>query len=164
MESDLDLSRIEELIALMRKSGLTQLSLELPDYKVSITRGAEPATDPAARGGAPGTAGPAPTPPTDAPAALPLTVIAPVVGVFHNGGSSPGRRLIEGGGRVKRGELLATIEAMKVPNEVRSPVDGLVASVAVEDGGVVEYGQTLFLILPEEGGEADEGESPIGIA
>lgn len=162
MESDLDLSKIEELIALMRKSGLTQLSLELPDYKVSITRGAEPATDPAPRGVAP--AAPAPSPPPDAPAALPLTVISPVVGVFHNGGSSPGRRLIEGGGRVKRGELLATIEAMKVPNEVRSPVDGLVTSVAVEDGGVVEYGQTLFLILPEEGGEADEGESPIGIA
>jgi acetyl-CoA carboxylase biotin carboxyl carrier protein len=159
----LDLSKIEELIALMRKSGLTQLSLELPDYKVSITRGAE-ATDPAPRGGAPATAAPGPTPPPDAPAALPLTVISPVVGVFHNGGSSPGRRLIEGGGRVKRGELLATIEAMKVPNEIRSPVDGLVTSVAVEDGGVVEYGQTLFLILPEEGGEADEGESPLGIA
>ncbi len=167
MESGVDLSKIEELIALMRQSGVTQLSLELPDYKVSITRGPETpaAVDPPAAALA--------WPPADAPVrpggaaesmnATALTVLAPVVGLFRNGGSAPGRQVIEGGGRVKRGQLLATIEAMKVPNEVRSPVDGVVTSVAVEDGAAVEYGQTLFLILPEEGGETDESESALRI-
>ena len=164
-----DLTKIEELIALMRQSGVTQLSLELPDYKVSITRGPEPLAAPAAGDPPAGSAWPPADPPVRAGgpaeglAAMALTVIAPVVGVFRNGGSAPGRQVIAGGGRVKRGQLLATIEAMKVPNEVRSPVDGVVTSVAVEDGAAVEYGQTLFVILPEEGGETDESESALGI-
>ena len=165
----MDLTKIEELIALMRQSGVTQLSLELPDYKVSITRGPEPPAAPAAGDPPAGSAWPPADPPVRAGgpaeglAAMALTVIAPVVGVFRNGGSAPGRQVIAGGGRVKRGQLLATIEAMKVPNEVRSPVDGVVTSVAVEDGAAVEYGQTLFVILPEEGGETDESESALGI-
>jgi acetyl-CoA carboxylase biotin carboxyl carrier protein len=162
---NLDLTKIEELIALMRRSGVVQLSVELPDCKVSIRRGVELTETPHA---AETNAGPAavavPTVNEDPSGANPLTVIAPVVGLFHNGGTAPDRVLIEEGGRVRRGQLLAAIEAMKVPNEVRSPSDGVVASVAVEDGSAVEYGQTLFLILPEEGGETDEGEKTIGMA
>lgn len=160
----MDLTKIEELIALMRKSGVTQLSVELPDYKVSIKRGVEPAGTPQVSGATPSaTTMVAPTVREDGSEAGPLTVISPVVGIFHNGGTGPDRVLIEEGGRVRRGQLLAAIEAMKVPNEVRSPSDGVITSVAVEDGGVVEYGQTLFLMLPEEGGEADEGEKAIGM-
>jgi acetyl-CoA carboxylase biotin carboxyl carrier protein len=165
-----DLSKIEELIALMRKSGLTQLSLELPDYKVSITRGREPSgcAPGVAEGGPAAEAAIAPvvvvTPAeADPPGAMPLTVIAPVVGVFRNGGGSSGKQM-EVGKQVQRGQLLGVIEAMKVPNEVRSPVEGVVTAVGVADGAAVEYGQMLFQLLPEEGGEVDEGESTLGMA
>jgi biotin carboxyl carrier protein len=160
-----DLERIEELIDLMRRSGVTQLSLELPDCKVSITRAGEPAPEV----GAPAAAAPAAA--VRAPEAAlasapgePIVVTSPVVGLFRNGSGSQSRGALAVGNRVTRGMLLATIEAMKVPNEVRSPVDGVVSAVFVEDGATVEYGQRLFVIEPEEGGDEDEGETPVGLA
>lgn len=159
----MDLERIEELIDLMRRSGVTQLSLELPDCKVSITRAGEP--------GAPEAAPPAAAAPAAAPEAAPagtpaepMVVTSPVVGLFRSGGGSQGRGTLAVGDRVTRGMLLATIEAMKVPNEVRSPANGVVSAVFVEDGATVEYGQRLFAIEPEEGGDEDEGETPVGLA
>jgi acetyl-CoA carboxylase biotin carboxyl carrier protein len=161
----MDLEQIEELVELMRRSGVTELSLELPDYKISIKRGAEgesitasPAADVAARPGEHEQAR------EEAELAEALPVVSPVVGVFHNGGMAGPRELVKEGDRVERGQLLAAIEAMKVPNELRAPVSGLVWRLLVQDGAAVEYGQTLFLIHPEEGGEANEGESLLGLA
>lgn len=162
----MDLERIEELIDLMRRSGVTQLSLELPDCKVSITRAGEPegqaAPPPAAAAPAAAVRAPEATP-IGAPGE-PITVTSPVVGLFRNGDGTKGRRAVAVGDRVTRGMLLATIEAMKVPNEIRSPADGVVSAVFVDDGATVEYGQPLFAIQPEEGGDADEGETPVGLA
>ena len=162
----MDLSRVEELIELMRQSGVTQLSLELPDFKVSITRGPE-----GARVVAPGEperrveeyveehAAPAPE-----PESISLPVVSPVVGVFHNGGMLDPREMVREGDRVTEGQLIAAIEAMKVPNELRAPVSGVISRLLVQDGAAVEYGQTLLLIEPEEGGEESDEESQIGVA
>jgi acetyl-CoA carboxylase biotin carboxyl carrier protein len=153
---------------------VTQLSLELPDFKVSITRGPEGTEvvdlgeqgepEEAAMGDAQ-TAPPAPKVAAKQVAREPigLPVIAPVVGVFHNGGMLDPREMIQEGDHVREGQLLAAIEAMKVPNELRAPVSGEVTRLLVKDGTAVEYGQTLFVIEPEHG-EGGDGESPIGIA
>ena len=163
----MDLKRMEELIELMKESGVTQLSLELPDFKVSITRGPEgtEVTSAAAQPERPEATDlrvehkeTAEESEGDA-----LPVISPVVGVFHNGGMLDPREFVREGDRVREGQLLAAIEAMKVPNELRSPVSGFVSRLLVEDGAAVEYGQTLFLIEPEEGGEVSDGELPIGV-
>lgn len=163
----MDLKQIEDLIELMRRSGVTQLSLELPDYKVSIKRGAaEPDEEIASTL----QAGPAQAEfPSEAETAAPpardtVSVASPVVGVFHNGGMIGPREMIKEGDRVHGGQLLAAIEAMKVPNELRAPVSGIIASMLVEDGAAVEYGQTLFLIEPEPGHEASYGETVVGLA
>jgi acetyl-CoA carboxylase biotin carboxyl carrier protein len=162
----LDLSRVEELIELMRQSGVIQLSLELPEFKVSITRGPE------------GTRVVTPAEPmggveeheAEQAAAVPepdvtaLPVVSPVVGIFHNGGMLDPREMVREGDRVKEGQLIAAIEAMKVPNELRAPVTGVISRVLVEDGAAVEYGQTLLLIEPEEGGGERDEELEIGLA
>jgi acetyl-CoA carboxylase biotin carboxyl carrier protein len=162
----LDLSRVEELIELMRQSGVTELSLELPDFKVSITRGpegtrvvtpAEPEIQVEEYGEEQAAA--APEPETRS-----LPVVSPVVGVFHNGGMLDPREIVREGDRVKEGQLIAAIEAMKVPNELRAPASGVVSRLLVEDGAAVEYGQTLLLIEPAEGGEESDEESQIGMA
>jgi acetyl-CoA carboxylase biotin carboxyl carrier protein len=90
--------------------------------------------------------------------------VSPVVGVFHNGGMLDPRELVYEGDRVREGQLLAAIEAMKVPNELRAPVSGMVTQLLVEDGSAVEYGQTLFVIDPDERGEVSDAEPPIGLA
>ncbi len=161
----MDVTDIEQLIALMRRAGVVHLSLEQPSYKISITRGAEAQAEAPAAAAVP--ASPAAPMPAAAgpPAAIPapasaVPVGSPVVGQARFVGGQPPRV----GERVRRGQLLAVVEAMKVPNEVRSPVEGTVTSVLVEDGRPVEYGQTLFLVLPDEGGGADEDETPVGVA
>jgi acetyl-CoA carboxylase biotin carboxyl carrier protein len=167
--SQVDLKRVEELIDLMREAGLSHLSLELPEFKVSITRGQEGTK--VEGGGAephPQTERPAGETPTGAEPPVRqesagLPVVSPVVGVFHNGGMLDPRELVAEGDRVQEGQLLAAIEAMKVPNELRAPVSGLVRRLLVEDGSAVEYGQTLFVIEPERGGGVGDGDIPIGI-
>ncbi len=161
--SAVDLTQVEALIDLMRESGVTELSLELPDFKVSITRGSEetevktaaqPSPAPGSpeeeerRGGRSAVVGEA------AVSGLPVT--APVVGIFHNGGMLDPREMVREGDRVSEGQLLAAIEAMKVPNELRAPVSGVVSKLLVDNGAAVEYGQTLLLIEPDQGGEIDQ--------
>jgi acetyl-CoA carboxylase biotin carboxyl carrier protein len=110
----------------------------------------------------------APAPPVEVPAPEApgegLAVVAPVVGVFHNGGMLDPREAIREGDHVREGQLLAAIEAMKVPNELRSPISGTVSKLLVENGTAVEYGQTLLLIEPDQGDEANDDEPPVGIA
>jgi acetyl-CoA carboxylase biotin carboxyl carrier protein len=167
-----DLTRVEELIQLMRQSGVTQLSLELPDFKISITRGQEGTrVDPplplhsAGEQPDPETLDEPELPAAGKAAVTALPVVAPVVGVFHNGGMLDPREAIREGDRVREGQLLAAIEAMKVPNELRSPASGVVSRLLVENGAAVEYGQTLLLIEPDHHSEeAAEDDSSIGIA
>jgi acetyl-CoA carboxylase biotin carboxyl carrier protein len=160
-----DLSRVEELIELMRESGVTQLSLELPDFKVSISRGPEGTrvrSQVEAETSAEAEEEQAAAPVEAERAGLP--VVSPVVGIFHNGGMLDPREIVREGDRVREGQLIAAIEAMKVPNELRAPVTGVVSRLLVEDGAAVEYGQTLLLIEPEEGGGEIDEESTIGLA
>ncbi len=165
----MDLKQVEELIELMRQSGVMQMSLEVPNFKVSITRGPRGADAAAtvAHEGEP-SVGPAEEseeqvqPTVERESAI--SVVAPVVGVFHNGGMLDPRQLVREGDRVREGQLLAAIEAMKVPNELRAPASGLVARLLVEDGSAVEYGQTILVIDPEERGEMADAEPPIGLA
>jgi acetyl-CoA carboxylase biotin carboxyl carrier protein len=163
-----DLSRVEELIELMRQSGVVQLSLELPDFKVSITRGPGGTRVMTPAGGETRVEEPEDRALTGAAgveaASRSLPVVSPVVGVFHNGGMLDPREVVREGDRVQEGQLLAAIEAMKVPNELRAPVSGVVSRLLVADGAAVEYGQTLLLIEPEEGGEESDEESSIGVA
>ena len=159
----MDRKEIEDLIALMKENGITELSLETPEVKISLKRGPEGA-DP---GGV--SAQPEAVPseavegktPSSAPAAgagrrEAAPIISPVVGIFHNGGMLDPRRLLGEGDHVEEGEMLAAVESMKIPNELRSPFAGLISKVLVNDGDSVEYGQALFLILPEEGGQREE--------
>jgi len=160
-----DIKKVEELIELMQQSGVTELSLELPDFKVSITRGPEGAhvTVPLQPEQPAAAVDQEQQPVTDASNTA-LPVVAPVVGVFHNGGMLDPREVVREGDRVREGQLLAAIEAMKVPNDLRAPVSGVISRLLVEDGAPVEYGQTLLMIEPEQGVEADEEGPPVGLA
>ena len=154
----MELARIEELIELMRRSGVMELSLELPDGTIRIKRAPE--------GEAASAAPPSvvQTPPATASAeTASVPVPSPVVGVFH-AHATMGQKALAVGDRVTRGARLAIVEAMKVPNEVRSPVDGMVTALLAEEGQSVEFGQTLFTLRPEEDRVTDESETSVGLA
>ena len=76
-------------------------------------------------------------------------VASPMVGTFYRAPSPGAKPFVEVGERVKLGQTLCILEAMKLMNELECEVAGVVREICVENGQPVEYGTRLFLIDPE---------------
>ncbi|MCQ4725745.1 acetyl-CoA carboxylase biotin carboxyl carrier protein [Anaerotignum faecicola] len=74
------------------------------------------------------------------------SVTAPIVGTFYASPAPDKPSFVSVGSKVKKGDVLCIIEAMKVMNEVVSDFDGEVTEICAEDGDLVEYGMKLFTI------------------
>jgi acetyl-CoA carboxylase biotin carboxyl carrier protein len=146
-----DLQTIRDLIALMKESGVTELAVERPDYKISIKRDAAPeaASHLAAADLLPAEASQAADlaqePPTGA------VVSAPMVGIFYLGGAGDSSPRIVVGDLVEQGQVIAAIESMKVPNDILAPTSGRIEEIFAADGAPVEFGQPLLRIQPQGG-------------
>lgn len=77
-----------------------------------------------------------------------ITVTSPIVGTFYRASSPEAEPFVEMGSKVKKGQVLCIIEAMKLMNEIESEAEGVVVRILVENGQSVEYGEPLFLIEP----------------
>jgi len=77
-----------------------------------------------------------------------VTVTSPIVGTFYRSPTPEAPAFVETGLRIKKGQVLCIIEAMKLMNEIESEVDGILVKALVENGQPVEYGEPLFLIEP----------------
>ena len=149
--------QIKELIKVLEESSLSVLEIVEKDGSKIRLEKALPAqqivnTIPVANG----VAAPAPIPAApveSAPAvtAAPVadsskTIDAPIVGVFY-AASAPGKApYVSVGKKVKKGDVVCIIEAMKCMNEIQAEEDGEIVEVLVKDGELVEYGQPLFKI------------------
>jgi acetyl-CoA carboxylase biotin carboxyl carrier protein len=80
-----------------------------------------------------------------------VIVASPIIGVFYAAPSPADAPFVNVGERVSAGQTLCIVEAMKLMNEIPSPVSGTVLQVLAKDGGEVEVGQTLFLVEASEG-------------
>ena len=74
------------------------------------------------------------------------TIKSPMIGTFYRRPSPDKPLLVEVGAKIKKGQVLCIIEAMKLFNEIQSEVDGTVVKVLIEDGSSVQYDQNLFLV------------------
>jgi acetyl-CoA carboxylase biotin carboxyl carrier protein len=93
---------------------------------------------------------PASAPPTAEPAAVNGTAIeSPSVGLFWRSPSPGAPPFVEVGDQVEAGQTVAIVEVMKLMNHVASPVEGVVTAILVENGGAVEFGQTIVVVDPE---------------
>lgn len=140
----MEIQEIEKIADLLQSSTLTRVGITGENWSLELERDppavfaiTEPAT---ALQSEPPTVLHAPDEPIASSPDLTF-VEAPVVGVFHE----PGKPALVGQ-LVQTGEILGSIEAMTLRNEIRSPVDGEITAIQVEDGQPVEYGQTLFTI------------------
>ncbi|WP_027625462.1 acetyl-CoA carboxylase biotin carboxyl carrier protein [Clostridium lundense] len=77
-----------------------------------------------------------------------ITISSPIVGTFYISPSPDKEAFVSVGSKVKKGDTLCIIEAMKLMNEVDSEVDGEIVEIIVKDGDMVEYGEPLFKIKP----------------
>lgn len=149
----MDAAKISEIADVMRSHGLSRVRVEEPDGSaVELECGAvAPAAAPLPVA-APAPAAPAPAPAPAAEADEPLdmshttAVRAPMVGVFYAAPAPGAEPFVQVGSKVKKGDTLCVIEAMKVMNEVTAEQDGEIVDICVKDGDLVEYGCCLMKV------------------
>lgn len=75
-----------------------------------------------------------------------FVIKSPLVGTFYAAPAADAKPFVKIGDRVKKGQVLAIVEAMKMMNEIESDCDGVISEILVTNGSPVEYGQPLFRI------------------
>ena len=154
----MDLKQIHDLIKVVNKSNIGEISIEDKDGKVTIKQKEDKITVSSAPAQV-YAAAPAPAPVTAAaPAAVAasapvvadnlITIKSPMIGTFYRRASPDKPLLAEEGTEVNEGKVVCIIEAMKLFNEIESEVKGTIVKVLVEDASPVEYDQPLFLVQP----------------
>ena len=142
-----DRELIHELTKLLDETGLTEIEIEQDGKRVRVARGVAAAAPAAVR------VEMAPPQPVAEPAVAALdlskhpgVVISPMVGTAY-GAPEPGAKpFIEVGSKVKVGDTLLIVEAMKTMNQIPAPRAGTVIQILFEDGQPVEFGEPLVII------------------
>ena len=143
-----DRELIQELTKILDETGLTEIEIEQDGQRVRVARnvGRMVAAAPGAVA-----AGPAPKPAAEPathsdPLKHPGVVKSPMVGTAYMAGEPGGKPFIEVGSRVKAGDTLLIVEAMKTMNQIPAPRSGTVTQILIEDGQPVEFGEPLVII------------------
>jgi acetyl-CoA carboxylase biotin carboxyl carrier protein len=140
---DLDTDFVRKLAKLLEETGLTEIEYAEGDKRIrcAITHGTavmQVAAPTAAAGSAVAPSGPA------LPAGT--VVSSPMVGTVYLTPAPDAPPFIRKGDKVKQGDTLVIIEAMKVMNPIKAPKSGIVADIPVSNGKPVEFGETLVVI------------------
>jgi len=153
-KSGVDQELIRELAGILNDTNLTEIEVELGDFKVRVSRQVQ-AVQAVVPQPVP-VAGPAPASTAAAPAAQPAAapvadasknaVTSPMVGTAYAAPSPGAAPFIEVGQRVREGQTLLIIEAMKTMNQIPSPRSGTVTAILFEDAQPVEYGEPLVVV------------------
>ena len=160
----MDLKQIQELIKMINKSNLSEVSIEEKDFKITIKQKEEIIQQTVISAGyqqmpqmmqvpaAPAIAAPAALAPSVAtPSASEsnyITIKSPMIGTFYRKPSPDKPLFVEVGTEVTVGKVVCIIEAMKLFNEIESEVKGRIVKILVEDMSPVEYDQPLYLVDP----------------
>lgn len=163
----MDFKQIQELIKMINKSNIGELTIEQKDFRVTIRQKEEHVTQVVSSApvqqapvytAAPQAVAPSSQPiatpsaekpkAAEAPAANTITIKSPMIGTFYRKSSPDKPNLVEIGSDVAPGNVVCIIEAMKLFNEIESEVKGKIVKVLVEDASPVEYDQPLFLVEP----------------
>ncbi len=152
----MDIKKIQELVKLITKTNIGEISIEEKDFKITIKQKKEATQNFAAPQfqQAPQQLATA-TPKIETPKEQPtpkednlLTIKSPMIGTFYRQ-AGPGKPIfVNVGDEVTEGSIVCIIEAMKLFNEIESEVTGKIVKVLVEDASPVEFDQPLFLVEP----------------
>ena len=145
----MDQTEMEQLVALFKQSRVRELTIKQGVARITLKQTVEAEETNSTADLVPyvpdaGYDEAAPISAETALAEKTVDVTSPLVGVFHHT-----RPLVGLGARVKEGQVIAVIEAMKLNTEVTAPVNGTISDVLIEDGMPAEYGQPLFVLKCE---------------
>jgi acetyl-CoA carboxylase biotin carboxyl carrier protein len=141
----MELEDLKELIELLKDTDITELQIEKEGTKVKLRREKifSPIDMPVQK--SPGIHEKIMSETEDEAQRL-VTITSPIVGTFYRASEPGAPPFVEKGTRVKRGQVLCIIEAMKLMNEIECDHEGEVVAVYVENGQPVQYGERLFAI------------------
>ncbi len=160
----MDFKQIQELIKMINKSNIGELTVEQKDFRVTIRQKEEHITQVVS--GAPVQSAPVqqqsvqqpvsttPQAGADKPKAADagtgnqVIIKSPMIGTFYRRSSPDKPNLVDVGTEITPGKVVCIIEAMKLFNEIESEIKGRIVKVLVEDASPVEYDQPLFLVEP----------------
>jgi acetyl-CoA carboxylase biotin carboxyl carrier protein len=141
-KSIIDRDLIHELTALLDETGLTEIEIEQDGKRIRVARGTTVAAAPSAAV----RVEVAPQPGAEDPSKHPGVVISPMVGTAYAAPEPGAKPFIDIGSKVKAGDTLLIVEAMKTINQIPAPRAGTVIQVLFEDGQPVEFGEALVII------------------
>jgi oxaloacetate decarboxylase alpha subunit len=147
-DEDMNIDDIRELMLMLDQSSIVEMEVEKDGFRVMLKKPGAHQGSPAPAA-APREAAPAPVYAEPAAAEIPenlVEVVAPMVGTFYAAPSPDASPYVRVGEQVKPGQTLCIVEAMKLMNEIKSEVSGVIAGILVENGEPVEYGQIMFVI------------------
>lgn len=158
-EGPFSLGALRQLVEMMEKHGLTEVSLKNGETQWKLRRGPEvvpgypampAAYSPAPMAPAAPAAGPSTPPPpaTSAPTASQegIFIKSPTVGTFYSAATPDDPPFVSIGSRVESDTVVCLVEAMKVFNQIPAEVSGVIAEVLAKNGDSVEFGQPLFRV------------------
>jgi acetyl-CoA carboxylase biotin carboxyl carrier protein len=163
----MDFKQIQELIKMVNKSNIGELTVEQKDFRITIKQKEEKVTQvvsapqaapvlpshiPAHLAAAPASSQSADNQKSETasePAGNNLVAIkSPMIGTFYRRSAPDKPNFVEVGSEISPGMVVCIIEAMKLFNEIESEIKGKIVKVLVEDASPVEYDQPLFLVEP----------------
>ena len=157
----MDLKEIKVIIDLMKKNSITEFEWEKEGCRVRLKRTPEGVwqqieAPPQAPSRSLPSASPSVEVPAPSPAAQPppssseeIEIKAPMVGTFYRAPAPDAAPYVDVGSEVEPDTVVCIIEAMKVMNEIKAEVKGVITAILAENGKPVEYGQPLFRVRPK---------------
>jgi len=151
----MEIKDIKRIVELMKSNDLTEFSMKDDDFELSMKRGSGEAqvvyAAPALAASAPAPVAAAPAAP--APAASEddglIEIPSPIVGTFYRKPAPDADNFVSVGSEVSEDTVVCIVEAMKVMNEIKAEVKGVIRKILVDDASAVQYGQPLFLVEPK---------------
>jgi len=148
----MNLKEIKEMISIMNEHGILEFQLERDGFKVVLKNSQSGTGDVTVHSHAPLPGAPQPIPvPTAAPGPPQkeediVEIASPIVGTFYRSSSPDAAPYVKKGEEVKEDDVVCIIEAMKVMNEIKADVKGIIVDILPESGEAVEFDQPLFKV------------------
>jgi acetyl-CoA carboxylase biotin carboxyl carrier protein len=151
---------IKSIVDLMKKNSISDFELEKEDFKIKLHRTDGNKTDNVQIQNylPPGTLQPAPIPVSEQPATEtpktedPVTkdpeIKSPMIGTFYRAPSFESDDYVQVGDHVNADFVVCIVEAMKVMNEIKAEISGVITEIVAENASAVEFGQPLFRVRP----------------
>ena len=127
---------IEELTKYLKEKGLSEITIETKDGKITVKKDAQGVIKSSAV-------------PSQTQKSKYYEMTSPMVGTFYMSPSPGAEPFVKVGSKIKTGDVLCIIEAMKIMNELPAEVNGVITEILVKDNQTIEYGQVLMRIDPK---------------